>query len=62
MKNIKIKYEIYKELKRLNGEIDRKIIKGISYVSEAKRHKFLLSMLKRMSGKKTLSSIMSILL
>ena len=31
------------ELEVLNDVIDRKIIKGLSYVREAKRHKFLLS-------------------
>jgi len=31
------------EIENLNEVIDMKIIKGISYKSEAKRHKFLLS-------------------
>jgi hypothetical protein len=31
------------EIANLNEVIDMKIIKGISYKSEAKRHKFLLS-------------------
>lgn len=32
-----------RELEVLNDVIDRKIIKGLSYVREARRHKFLLS-------------------
>jgi hypothetical protein len=32
-----------REIKKLNEEIDRKIISGLSYKNEAKRHKFLLS-------------------
>jgi hypothetical protein len=31
------------ELEVLNEVIDRKIIKGLSYTKEARRHKFLLS-------------------
>ena len=32
-----------RELEALNDVIDRKIIKGLSYAREARRHKFLLS-------------------
>jgi hypothetical protein len=32
-----------RELEVLNDVIDRKIIKGLSYTREARRHKFLLS-------------------
>ncbi|HAO64937.1 TPA: hypothetical protein DCQ44_03085 [Candidatus Taylorbacteria bacterium] len=41
------------ELEVLNDIIDQKIIKGLSYVREARRHKFLLSSiarLRRVSG------------
>lgn len=34
-----------RELEALNDQIDEKIIKGLSYAREAKRHKFLLSSL-----------------
>jgi hypothetical protein len=34
-----------KELEIINDQIDEKIIKGLSYVREAKRHKFILSSL-----------------
>lgn len=34
-----------RELEVLNDQIDQKIIKGLSYAREAKRHKFLLSSL-----------------
>jgi hypothetical protein len=32
-----------KELELLNDEIDRKIIRGLSYAKEARRHKFILN-------------------
>ncbi len=34
-----------RELKILNEEIDRKILRGLSYSREARRHKFILSSL-----------------
>ncbi len=34
------------ELEVLNDQIDEKIIKGLSYIREAKRHKFILCSLK----------------
>ncbi len=40
--------EVRKELEMLNDQIDRRIIKGLSYGREARRHKFLLSSLARM--------------
>ena len=40
--------ELRHELEALNDQIDRKIIKGLSYVREANRHKFLLSSLARL--------------
>ena len=39
---------VRKELEVLNDQIDRKIIRGVSYVKESRRHKFLLSSLSRM--------------
>ena len=35
-----------KELDVLNDQIDQKIIKGISYVKESRRHKFILQSLQ----------------
>lgn len=37
------------EIDRLNQEIDLKIIKGVSYGREARRHKFLISQLRRLN-------------
>ena len=34
---------LLRELEILNDQIDEKIIKGMSYVREARRHKFILS-------------------
>lgn len=39
--------ELRRELEALNDQIDRKIIKGMSYVRESRRHKFLLSGIAR---------------
>lgn len=43
-----------KELRVLNEIIDMKIVRGLSYANEAKRHKFILSSLANV--KKTKSS------
>ena len=46
------KYKLEKTLRRelgvLNEQIDLKIIKGLSYAREARRHKFLVSRLSDM--------------
>lgn len=36
---------LLRELRILNEEIDRKIIRGLSYTREARRHKFVLNSL-----------------
>lgn len=36
------------ELSRLNREIDLKIIRGLSYIRESKRHQFLKSQLSQL--------------
>ena len=38
-----------KELEILNDQIDRKIIKGLSYAKESRRHKFILQSLNSLS-------------
>ena len=43
MSKIKLAGKIRKEIKKLNREIDLKIIKGLPYRAEARRHKFLVS-------------------
>lgn len=49
MSKQKLEKTVRKELEVLNEKIDIKIIKGLPYKSEARRHKFLLS---RLSGEK----------
>jgi hypothetical protein len=39
------KKAIERELRKLNEEIDSKIVKGLSYMKESKRHKALLRQL-----------------
>lgn len=43
MSKIKLAGTIRKEIKKLNRDIDLKIIKGLPYKAEARRHKFLVS-------------------
>ena len=43
MTKIKIVYNLKKEIKKLNHDIDLKIIKGLPYKAEARRHRFLVS-------------------
>lgn len=39
---------IERELQKLNDEIDVKIVKGLSYVKESRRHKFMLKRLNEL--------------
>jgi hypothetical protein len=52
MSEIKLERTIGKELRQINERIDMKIIQGVSYRREAKRHKLLLSMLHDLRRKK----------
>lgn len=38
---------IERELEKLNRTIDKKIVKGVPYLSEARRHKLLLNQLTK---------------
>ena len=44
--------ELKKELEIVNDIIDRKIIRGLSYTREAKRHRFILSSLENIRRNK----------
>ena len=46
------KKAIERELQKLNEEIDNKIVKGISYIKESRRHKSLLKQLDHFSNRK----------
>lgn len=43
MSKIRTIYKISREIKKLNHDIDLKIIKGLPYRAEARRHRFLAS-------------------
>lgn len=43
MTKIQLAQNLRKEIKKLNSQIDLKIIKGLPYKAEARRHKFLVS-------------------
>jgi hypothetical protein len=49
MSKYQIAREVQKELEVLNKRIDRKILRGISYMTEARRHKMLLSQLAHLN-------------
>ena len=49
MSKRELKREMELELARLNRLIDIKVIKGYSYTEESKRHKALLSQLKKLN-------------
>ncbi len=43
MSKLQTAHYLRKEIKKLNKDIDLKIIKGLPYKAEARRHKFLVS-------------------
>jgi hypothetical protein len=47
LENITLAHNIKREIKRLNRDIDLKIIKGLPYKAEARRHRFLMSQFDR---------------
>jgi len=49
MSKYQITREVQKELEVLNRRIDQKILRGLSYALEARRHKMLLSHLTRLN-------------
>lgn len=48
MSKYQIAKAVQKELEILNRRIDQKILRGISYMTEARRHKMLLAQLARL--------------
>jgi hypothetical protein len=57
-KTILIK-ELKKEINSLNAVIDMRIIRGLSYKAEARRHKFLLRQLQSLSWKSSFNQFIS---
>jgi len=50
MTRMTLMYMINKEIRNINKSIDKKIVKGISYDREARRHKDLVSRLRRIES------------
>ncbi|MFM2383570.1 MAG: hypothetical protein RIQ72_142 [Candidatus Parcubacteria bacterium] len=50
MTKITLMYLITKEIKKLNSQIDRKIVKGQKYDRDARRHRELVHRLRRMES------------
>jgi hypothetical protein len=57
-KTILIK-ELKKEINNLNAVIDMKIIRGLPYKTEARRHKFLQKQLQSLSWKSSFNHFIS---
>lgn len=57
-KNTLVK-ELKKEINSLNAVIDMKIIRGLPYKSEAKRHKFLKKQLQSLSWTSSFNQFIS---
>ncbi len=52
MSNYTFKKAMMTELRKLNEEIDKKIVKGLSYIKEARRHKSILRQLDKLEKRK----------
>lgn len=55
MTKITLMYLITKEIKKLNSQIDRKIVKGQRYDREARRHRELIYRLRRLESEASLA-------
>lgn len=47
MSKSQVRHSIIQELSRLNNEIDRRIVRGLPYGFQARRHRVLLAQLRR---------------
>ncbi|MFA6520737.1 MAG: hypothetical protein WCT44_04000 [Candidatus Paceibacterota bacterium] len=59
MSRTRLIQEIEKEIERLNNKIDLRIIKGLSYYKEARRHKFLRTQLSNLTREEVPASAVS---
>jgi hypothetical protein len=48
-------FSIRRELRRINNKIDSKIVRGESYERESKRHKHLVSELRRLESEASMA-------
>ncbi len=54
MNRYQYKFAIEKEIKKLNRTIDSKIVSGMRYRDDARRHKELLQQVRKMNQKKSI--------
>ncbi len=52
MSKYQIARELRREIKKINEKIDLRIIQGLSYREESRRHKFLVSQLARLQPRR----------
>lgn len=55
MTKMTLMYMISKEIKMLNNQIDRKIVKGHIYAREARKHRELVHRLRRLESEASLA-------
>ncbi len=55
MQKMSLMFSIRKELRKLNDKIDTKIVRGETYDREAKRHKQLVSDLRRLESEASMA-------
>ena len=56
MSNRILEKKLRRELEALNDQIDEKIIRGLSYVRESRRHKFIVNSLANLRRSTSISS------
>lgn len=60
MSKYQLRKTIKKELRDLNWKIDMKIVRGLSYKTEARRHKFLVMQFNRLSKQGSILSFLGL--
>lgn len=60
MRKMTLMFAIRRELGKLNSKIDHKIVRGESYDREAKKHKDLVSQLRRLESEASLARTFSL--
>lgn len=60
MSKINLMYVINREIKFLNSKIDRKIVRGISYEREARKHRELVHKLRRLESEASMDRTFSL--
>lgn len=60
MSKMTMMFEIRREIKSLNDAIDKKILRGQSYERESRRHRYLVSQLRRIESEASMARTFSL--